>query len=107
VGDRYEVILTDGVDQMNLLLQTSNDIAAAHLQATQGLGSALGSRNFTGQQITTIQETLRATTGNRGLTIGGVEIVKSKRPRCPETDAHGAERVRGRIELNAPRARWF
>ena len=68
VGDRYDVSLTDGGDQMNLPLQTSNDIVAAHLEATRDLGSALSSGRFAqGIAQTVIRERQRSTTGNRGL----------------------------------------
>jgi hypothetical protein len=46
VGDRYNLSLTDGGDQMDLLLRTSNDIVTAHLEATRGLGSTLPSGRF-------------------------------------------------------------
>jgi hypothetical protein len=68
VGDRYDVVLTDGGDQMNSLLQTSNDTAAANLEATRGLGSALSSGRFAqGMTQTLIRERNRSATGNRGL----------------------------------------
>jgi hypothetical protein len=53
---------------MNLLLQTWNDIVAAHLEATRGLSSTLSSGRFAqGISQTVIRERQRSATGDRGL----------------------------------------